>query len=65
MSVLSVSDSLAVAVTSKASHRQPVVLISIAIGQRREDTTYLAFRIRPEVDSTADDIIQRGIGPLV
>jgi hypothetical protein len=65
MSVPYASEDLAFVVTSKASHRQPVLLVSMAAWKRYGHTTYLAFSIRPEIHPAADEIIHGGIGPLI
>lgn len=65
MSVLIAPDGLVFAVTSKALHKSPVILVSQKAGRCYENKIYLAFGIRPEVDPTADEIVQRGIRSLV
>jgi hypothetical protein len=59
------SDDSVFVVTSRASRRRPVLLVSIVTGRRYGHTTYLAFGIRPEIHPAAEEIIHRGIGPLV
>lgn len=57
MFVLIASGGLVFAVTSKALHKSPVILVSTTTEQCYENTTYLAFGIRPEIDSAAEEIV--------
>jgi hypothetical protein len=59
------SDDSVFVVTSRASRRRPVLLVSIVTGRRYGCITYLALSIRPEIHAAANEIIHRGIGPLV